>query len=256
MSWRRRFGEWGCGLPGSTVNPAPGVRIHGDFSFSGGVLFENLSVQLHPGVWNCLLGLSGIGKSTLLRLMAGLDTGGEFTGTIAASDGGQVASRTAYMAQSDLLFPWLNVQQNVQLGSRLRGDAPDAGRVESLLERVGLAQHKFKRPGELSGGMRQRAALARTLMEEQPVILLDEPFSALDSKTRAQMQELAFALLQDKTVLLVTHDPVEAIRLGQHLYSLSGKGIREHALPNLAAIRSVAHPALHTVHTEILAALA
>lgn len=203
-----------------------------------------------------MLGLSGIGKSTLLRLVAGLHTGGEFTGTIAASDGRQVASRTAYMAQSDLLFPWLNVQQNAQLGSRLRGDAPAPGQVESLLERVGLAQHKCKRPDQLSGGMRQRAALVRTLMEDRPVILLDEPFSALDSNTRAQMQELAFTLLRDKTVLLVTHDPVEAIRLSQHLYTLGTEGIREHALPDLAAIRDSKHPALQSVHTEILAALA
>lgn len=136
-----------------------------------------------------------MGKSTLLRLISGLSTGADFTGDITASDGQGVADRVAYMAQSDLLLPWASVSQNILLGARLRGETPDTDRLHRILARVGLTDHAQKRPSELSGGQRQRVALARTLMEDKPVILLDEPFSALDAQTRAAMQDLAVEVL-------------------------------------------------------------
>ncbi|MEL7428521.1 MAG: ABC transporter ATP-binding protein [Pseudomonadota bacterium] len=170
-------------------------------------LFQDLELSLVKGGWTCLLGPSGVGKTTVLRMLAGLEVHGHFSGELVTLD-------AAYMAQQDLLMPWLDVAGNVTLGAKLRGEVSDRAKAMALIERVGLADHVHKFPRQLSGGMRQRAALARTLMEERSVVLLDEPFSALDARTRAEMQELAHHLLQDRTVLLVTHDPLEAARLG------------------------------------------
>jgi putative hydroxymethylpyrimidine transport system ATP-binding protein len=128
----------------------------------------------------------------------------------------------AYMAQQDLLLPWANAVENVCLGARLRGEHPDKDRAAALLTRVGLAARCHALPATLSGGERQRVALARTLYEERPVVLMDEPFSALDTITRARIQDLAVELLAQRTVLLITHDPLEACRLGHGLMVLSG----------------------------------
>ncbi len=185
-------------------------------------MFQKLNFECAGGEWTCLLGPSGVGKTTILRLVAGLETGVTFDGSIKATDGQPLPDRIAYMGQSDLLFPWLDVRQNVLLGARMRGEATDPDRAQRLIERVGLSSDAHKRPGQLSGGMRQRVALARTLMEDRPILLLDEPFSALDAKTRAEMQELTAELLVGRTVLLITHDPAEAARVG-HSIALMGK---------------------------------
>lgn len=222
----------------AATESAPTVCLTGSFRFDSTLLFSDLQFSLPGGQWSCLLGQSGIGKSTLLRLLAGLQTGGEFDGAITA-DGRQAMPRIAYMAQSDLLAPWLDVLENVLLGARLRRDKPDPARASELLELVGLAEHAGKRPAELSGGMRQRVALARTLMEQCPVVLLDEPFSALDAKTRADMQELSFELLQGATVLLATHDPAEAVRLGHSVHVMSHGGLSAFRLPGGVPVRAV-----------------
>lgn len=203
------------------------LRFHlkGTFRHGRQVLFQDLSLTLEAGQWTCLLGSSGVGKSTLLKLLAGLPSGGEFSGDIGASDAQPIGSRIAYMAQSDLLYPWLTVYGNVVLGQNLRDEIEDGERANELIRQVGLQAHRDKRPHQLSGGMRQRAALARTLMEDTPLVLLDEPFSALDTRTRREMQELAFRLLQDKTVLLVTHDAAEALRLAQTLLVMTESGL-------------------------------
>jgi len=145
---------------------------------------------------------------------------------VAATDGQALDGRIAYMAQQDLLLPWATVLDNVMLGATLRGEEPDSPRGKNLIEKVGLAGRDGALPGELSGGMRQRAALARTLYEDRPIILMDEPFSALDTITRARIQNLAASLLVGRTVLLITHDPMEACRLGHHLLILSGDPAR------------------------------
>lgn len=205
----------------------------------GDVLFHDLSLDLVAGGWTCLLGASGVGKTTILRMIAGFDTRAQLSGQIDASDGAGLADRIAYMAQEDLLLPWATVLDNVTLGARLRGERADRARAEALIDRVGLSAHLRKKPHALSGGQRQRVALARTLMEDRAVILLDEPFSALDAKTRSEMQELAYQLLDGRTVLLVTHDPGEAARLAHRIVVMTDAGLSEVPPPCSDAPRAV-----------------
>ena len=197
-----------------------GLRL----TYAAQVIFHDLDVHVPAGRLTALLGPSGVGKTTLLRLAAGLDT--PEAGTIKADDGAPLNGRVAYMGQQDLLLPWLSVLANVALGARLRGMRADVDRAAHLLERVGLAGRGHDLPGTLSGGMRQRVALARTLYEDRPVVLMDEPFSALDALTRARIQALASEVLRDRTVLLVTHDPAEACRLAHLLLVLTGSPAR------------------------------
>ena len=128
---------------------------------------------------------------------------------------------------------------NVLLGARLRGARPDHDLARDRLAQVGLADHADKQPSALSGGQRQRVALARTLMEDRAVVLLDEPFSALDALTRAQMQELTAELLDGRTVLLVTHDPNEAARLGETILIMTPTGLVEIAAPTSPIPRDI-----------------
>lgn len=205
---------------------APGVSLRGaSLSYAGKRIFEDLDLDLPAGRITCLLGPSGVGKSSLLRYIAGLTGAGSeasVSGQLYFNGKEAAASKVAYLAQQDLLLPWLSVIDNVILGSRLRGEPPDRKRAADLLVQVGLDSHASERPAKLSGGMRQRAALARTLMEDRPVVLMDEPFSALDAITRFELQGLASRLLAGKTTLLVTHDPLEALRIGHRLLLLTG----------------------------------
>tara|TARA_B100001540_G_C15784411_1_gene632568 strand:+ start:1067 stop:1792 length:726 start_codon:yes stop_codon:yes gene_type:complete len=206
---------------------APSVKVSGRASLNTQVLFDTLELKILASKWTCLLGPSGVGKTTILRFIAGLETTAVFEGEIEANDALPLAGRISYMAQSDLLLPWATVSENVSLGSFLRGDRTKKDTVFDVIERVGLADHCHKLPSALSGGQRQRTALARTLMENRPIVLLDEPFSALDAKTRSEMQELTVELLKDQTVLLVTHDPSEAARLGHAIHILSLSGLQQ-----------------------------
>ena len=230
------------------MTPAPDLTISGSASIAGAPLFAPLTLSLAAGQWTCLLGGSGVGKTTVLRLIAGLETGADFAGSITASDAQPVADRVAYMAQDDLLLPWATVAQNVSLGARLRGETVDQDRRERLIRRMRLQDHMTKKPSELSGGQRQRVALARTLMEDRPIVLLDEPFSALDARTRADMQDLAAEALQGRTVLLVTHDPGEAARLGQSIVVMTQAGLTSCPPPHAPAPRKVDD--LETLETQ------
>ncbi|WP_449041703.1 ABC transporter ATP-binding protein [Paracoccus sp. (in: a-proteobacteria)] len=187
-------------------------------------LFGPLELVLEPGRLTCLLGASGVGKSTLLRLLAGLPTGVEFRGRVETAP-------SALMGQDAGLFPWLSVAQNVGLGARLRGETADGARIGGLVAAVGLAGLEDRLPAQLSGGQRQRVALARTLAEDRPLVLLDEPFSALDVALRLQIGEMAARLLAGRTVLMVTHDPAEAARLGDRILVLTPAGLAGHPAP-------------------------
>ncbi len=222
----------------ATTDPVPGIHVRGTARIGGKVLFGPVDLEISAGQWTCLLGPSGIGKSTILRLIANLSTGASFEGQITASDSADLSGRFAYMAQSDLLLPWLDVRQNVLLGHRLRGENWATERADALIASVGLTEHVSKRPAQLSGGMRQRAALARTLIEDRPIILLDEPFSSLDARTRAEMQELAADALSGRTVFLVTHDPAEAARLAHRIIVLTEQGLTHVQAPETPPIRA------------------
>ena len=187
-------------------------------------LFAPLDLDLAAGRVTCLLGASGVGKSTLLRLLAGLPTGVAFRGEVSTAP-------AALMGQDAGLFPWLTVAQNIGLGARLRGEPQDRGRIARLITAVGLEGLQDRLPARLSGGQRQRAALARTLAEDRPLVLLDEPFSALDARLRLDIGAMAVRLLAGRTVLIVTHDPAEAARLGDVIAVLTPAGLFEHSAP-------------------------
>ena len=208
--------------------PAPSLSVSMDrFAYGDTVLFRDFRMRLEAGRCTVLLGPSGCGKTTLLRLIAGALPGA----SVRAADDAPLPGRIAFMAQQDLLLPWLTARDNVMLGYRLRGiprrqRSALARQAETILALVGLAGQGNARPAQLSGGMRQRVALARTLMEDRPIVLMDEPFSALDAITRYRLQELAAELLAERTALLVTHDPLEALRLGHAVYVISGEPAR------------------------------
>ena len=241
-----------------TDAPAIGITLRGGaLTFGDKRVFDQLDLDVPAGLTTCLLGPSGVGKSSLLRLIAGISP--EATAQhLETSDGGPIAGRIAYMDQRDLLLPWLDVRDNVTLGARLRGETADWARAGLLLRRVGLADEADSLPAALSGGMRQRAALARTLMEDRPVILMDEPFSAVDALTRLRLQDLAAELLIGRTTLLVTHDPLEALRLGHQILVLSGDPARmgEPLEPSGLPPRPADDPALHGLAAQILRDLA
>ena len=233
-----------------------GARI----AYGGEALIEGLDLSLPAASWTCLLGASGIGKSSLLRLILGLAVGAESAGAVRCSDGRPLAGRCAYMAQRDLLLPWRSVRDNVTLGPRLRPqrlDAASLARADALITAVGLEGAATLRPDALSVGMRQRAALARTLFENRPVVVMDEPFSALDALTRVRLQTLAARLLRGRTVLMVTHDPLEALRLGHRVFVLAGRPavLGEPLIPHGAPPRPPDDPDLLALQGGLLARL-
>ncbi|MBD0865912.1 MAG: ABC transporter ATP-binding protein [Rhodobacteraceae bacterium] len=230
----------------------PGVTLTGSAHIGAHILFAPLILDLAAGKWTCLLGASGVGKSTILRILAGLDTSVRFKGQITTTDNRPLDGRIALMAQSDLLMPWLTLRDNLLVGAQLRREPPDIARAMDVLNRVELTAHTGKKPAQLSGGQRQRAALARTLMEDRPIILLDEPFSALDARTRSLMQDLAADILADRTVLLVTHDPSEAVRLGHAIHVLTRRGLAPVPVPQTPAPRPVDDPETLTMAADLL----
>ena len=181
---------------------------------------DKVSLSVGKGEFVCLLGASGCGKSTLLSLVAGLDeiSGGRL------DIGGRAVS---LMFQEAALFPWLSVAGNVELPLRLRGvaRAERRQRAEELLEIVRLKGFGHKRPHELSGGMRQRVALARALAQDADILLMDEPFGALDAMTRDILHDELERIWREQqlTVLFVTHNVREAVRLGDRVILLSSR---------------------------------
>jgi NitT/TauT family transport system ATP-binding protein len=223
---------------------------------------EDITLDVREGEFLVLVGPSGCGKSTLLSLLAGLehvDTGDIRIGEEPVRSPGR---DRLVMFQQDALFPWLNALENVLFGLRLKPDLTDAERLESAryyLSLVGLGNKEKARPHELSGGMRQRVALARSLAPNPRVLLMDEPFSALDALTRDQLygdiQEIFTK--RKKTIVLVTHNIREAVCLGDRVVLLSphpGR-IRQIFDINLPRPRRVNDPALASLAAEVTAAL-
>jgi NitT/TauT family transport system ATP-binding protein len=181
---------------------------------------DKVSLTVAPGEFVCLIGASGCGKSTMLSLVAGLDT----------PTGGQVSTggkKVTLMFQEPALFPWLTAARNVELALRARGVAKQERRTRAteLLKAVHLGDFGDKRPHELSGGMRQRVAMARALAQDADVLLMDEPFGALDAMTRDLLHEELERICSERelTVLFVTHNVREAARLGDRVIVLSSR---------------------------------
>jgi putative hydroxymethylpyrimidine transport system ATP-binding protein len=206
---------------------APNIYIqNATLRFKETVLFNNLNFTIPGGRFSCLLGRSGSGKTTLLRLIANLipfeQKNTHFQGILHTDNGISLQNNIAYLAQGDILLPWLSAFDNAILGTHLRGDTRKkiCATANRLFIDTGLRDVAHKFPHELSGGMRQRVALIRTLLEEKPIVLMDEPFSQLDAITRYELQTLTVKLLKGRTVFLVTHDPFEALRMADAIFIL------------------------------------
>jgi NitT/TauT family transport system ATP-binding protein len=211
-------------VPAAPPTPLAAVRLertskvfgHGTSAVAA---LDGVSLDVAAGEFVCLVGASGCGKSTLLNLVAGLDQ--PSAGRVEAR------GRVALMFQDAALFPWLTVQKNVELALRLRGvgRAERRERASRLLELVHLDGFAGRRPFELSGGMRQRVAIARAFAQDADVLLMDEPFGALDAMTRDLLHDELEQLWRDRafTVLFVTHNVREAVRLGDRVVLLSSR---------------------------------
>ncbi|WP_217184919.1 ABC transporter ATP-binding protein [Streptomyces sp. AC495_CC817] len=240
--------------PAPVVDPAVRLSHVTKRYGSGPVVLDDVSLDIAPGEFVCLLGASGCGKSTLLNLVAGLEP--VTSGGIETPGGG-----TAVMFQESALMPWLTARRNVELALRLRG-VPRADRrteAERLLATVNLTEAADKRPHELSGGMRQRVALARALAQDRSVLLMDEPFAALDAITRDLLHEELERVWRatGRTIVFVTHNVREAARLGQRVILLSSRPGRiagEWRIHNTAG-RRIESPEVSALATEITAEL-
>ena len=188
---------------------------------------QDVHMAVESGSFSCVIGPSGCGKSTLFNIIAGLTAPGEGTVT---SDGRDIVLHpgyVGYMLQKDMLLPWRTILDNVILGMEVRGvrRREAVARAKPLLEKYGLGGFETHYPYELSGGMRQRAAFLRTLLYDRDILLLDEPFGALDAQTRLEMQNWLLDIWKDfrKTILFVTHDIDEAIYLSDDIYVFTAR---------------------------------
>ena len=249
----------------STPRPSPADVCFDRVSLGYGgseLAVLDIDLMVRPGEIVMLLGPSGCGKSTLLRAVAGLlrCTAGEVrVGGVGVT--GPSAER-AMMFQEDALLPWRSAQRNVELALQLRGHSRAArrSRARALLVEVGLDGYEDHLPRELSGGMRQRVQLARTLAMEPRVLLMDEPFGALDAQTRSSMQALLaeVAAAHGSTIVFVTHDVDEALLIGDRIVVLSKRPARVRSIVDVPRARQKGwrfDPAFNRMRYEILAQL-
>ena len=198
-------------------------KLHKNYYSKEGVVIalEDISLDINKGEYVAIVGPSGCGKSTLLNIIGGIDK--ESSGIIEVDDNIKIG----YMLQNDCLFPWLNILDNCLLGLKINGnlDKENESYVRELLNMYGLGEFIYKYPNSLSGGMKQRVALIRTLALKPDILLLDEPFSALDYQTRLAVTEDVFKIIKDtgKTVIMITHDIAEAISMADRVVVLTNR---------------------------------
>jgi putative hydroxymethylpyrimidine transport system ATP-binding protein len=207
-------------------------------------IFSKISMDVQAGEFVSIIGASGSGKSTLFKLIAGLLEPNQGQIWIDGKQAGKRLGKVGYMPQKDLLLPWRTVMDNVLLPLELTKEnkKQKMAEIRNWLSRFGLAAYERAYPHELSGGMRQRVAFLRTIMTGRDLLLLDEPFGALDSLTKRKMHNWLLELWGDlqKTVLFITHDLEEAILLSDRIYLLSaaGKQVMQEVKVNLPRPRS------------------
>jgi ABC-type nitrate/sulfonate/bicarbonate transport system ATPase subunit len=255
-------------IPGEATS-SPKIELDGigkDFFVNGNVLpvLRDVDLSVYEGEFVSLIGPSGCGKSTILNVVAGLEepTEGEIR-----TDGQKAARRLGaigYMHQKDLLLPWRTVLDNAILGLELQGEPRSQARERALelMDSFGLKGFEKSYPYLLSGGMRQRVAFLRTVLADHEIILLDEPFGALDALTRANMQEWLLQLWESwgKTVVLVTHDVEEAVLLSDRVYVFTArpgrvKMVLSVDLPRPRRYEMVTEEAFVKMKAKVIAAL-
>ncbi|WP_067841563.1 ABC transporter ATP-binding protein [Amphibacillus sediminis] len=223
---------------------------------------DHISLSIEEGSFTSLLGPSGCGKTTLLSIIAQLLQPTEGDLLLAGQPLIEQKNLIGYMLQQDYLFPWKTIIDNVCIGPKIRGELNEANlnKAKSLLAKVGLDHVASKYPEQLSGGMRQRAALARTLMTDPTILLLDEPFSALDFQTKLDLEVFMIEMLTtyQKTSILVTHDIGEAIAMSDHIYLMKTNpgAIHLHIkvpdqVRKLSPIEARKHPLYHELFDQI-----
>ena len=204
-----------------TASPLVALRGVGKTFANGVKALDGLDLTVRAGEFLTLLGPSGCGKSTALRIVAGLSepTRGEVTWSAAGKGAAQTRRQIGFVFQEPTLMPWATVAANVRLPLRLMGFADAPARIDAALERVGLAGFAQSYPRELSGGMKMRASIARALVTEPKLLLMDEPFAALDEITRFRLNGDLLALWQSlrKTVVFVTHSVFESVFLSSRI---------------------------------------
>ena len=221
-------------------------KLHKQFATLKGpvVALKDVNLQIEAGEFVCVVGASGSGKSTLLRLIAGLEipTAGQV-----AVDGERVTGPGAdrgMVFQDYTLYPWMRVQQNVEFGLKLQGVDKQSRREQAsyYLEMVGLTQFAQSLPKQLSGGMKQRVAIARALTSQPKILLMDEPFGALDAQTKETMQQFLLELWEKTgtSILMITHDVREAVFLSQRIYVMTARPgtVQKEIVVELGGVRS------------------
>ncbi len=206
---------------------------------------EGLSLEIKRGEFISVVGPSGCGKTSVLKLLTGLMPPTAGSVSVMGEAPSAVRKRIGYMLQRDALFEWRNIRRNAELGLEIRGELDEASRrkVGEMLEKYGLGDFAGHYPDELSGGMRQKAALIRTLAPEPELLLLDEPFSALDHQTRLILEDEVYELIRSggRTAVLVTHDISEAVAMSDRVAVFTGRPAR---------VRRIVEPGLYGLPGE------
>ncbi|MBS96185.1 MAG: ABC transporter ATP-binding protein [SAR202 cluster bacterium] len=201
------------------------------------LILDNIDFQINDGEFVSLIGPSGCGKSTLLNIISGLNNPDNGEIIISGIESKDRLGKLSYMQQKDLLLPWKTILDNSILGLELQNENKTISETKAikLLDTFGLSGYENYYPDQISGGMRQRASFLRTILTNNKILLLDEPFSALDSITRSQMQKWLLQLWEqfNKTILLVTHDIDEAIFLSDRIYVMQNNNLNSIQIINV-----------------------